>query len=169
MSKAERLAIASAAAPVLRTLPEKTARRRVFVTGKDGEVVRVATGAEVVKGLAEAFEIEHAVNGGRGEERLCVACGRPFRARRDGGFARKACGACPCELCESTVDGNLANRQSAKGFVPRCRTCARLRQKEAARKAQAAVTPERRRKAALMGHAKRKSAATARKAKKGSP
>lgn len=78
-SKAERLAVASAIAPVLRATSEATKRRRVAVVDAEGNVVGYRTLAEVQEKLLEAKKLELEVDDGvRPKELMCRQCGSIF-------------------------------------------------------------------------------------------
>lgn len=76
--KAERLAVAAAVAPVLRSQSERSARRVVKVYDqKTGDVVRHATLADVQRSLLETAKIELSVTeGARPTHVACEFCGR---------------------------------------------------------------------------------------------
>lgn len=85
MSKAERLAIAGAIAPTLRSTPEAVKARRIARVDADGNVVGYTTVAEVQAALLEARKIElDTEEGVRPEVVVCPLCGRSLKVGTKG-------------------------------------------------------------------------------------
>jgi hypothetical protein len=90
MSKAERLALAGAIAPILRDQGQDAFERRVTLLDKDGKVVGYRTLAEVQMGLLRRKQIEFEVaDGVRPTKVVCEQCGKLFAPRP--GKLRKVC------------------------------------------------------------------------------
>ena len=135
-SKAERLAVAGAIAPVVRQNAEKLARRRVRLwnqqTGEDGAFV---SGLEAQKGIQATAEIEFDVQPQvRPKEVICTKCGRLFRASvSKNGYVQKTCLGCrrPQETCANPSCSArpprcafLPSQLTQRGHEPwRCRAC----------------------------------------------
>lgn len=110
LCEVDRLELDALVAPVLRSASEKTLARRVAVTDADGNVIRYATGREVLKGLAKVQELEHVVGDGvRPKTIICKNCGAlvPVRTRR--GAVPTRCGprchpqaSCATDGCDRT-------------------------------------------------------------------
>lgn len=135
MNKAERLALAGAVAPHLRSQSKKTASRRVGRLDKDGNVVGYTTWAEVQRVQLERRRIEiEVVDGFRPNEAVCHRCGLPANVRAR---ARVAAGVTRCDKCTflSCPDCNkpLPRCYSAPSMRPRgggekyCRACRKKR------------------------------------------
>ncbi len=88
MNKAERLELAAAVAPSLRSASAKTLARKVTLYDPEtGEVTGYTTGAEALKGLARIQELEHAVEEGvRPKAVVCKNCGRVIVVGHGGGI-----------------------------------------------------------------------------------
>ncbi len=88
MNKRERLAVAGAVAPSLRTRNE----RRVALVNADGEVVRYTTVAEVQAAVLKRQGIEIAVEPGvRPKMVTCEQCGKPVAVSTKSGRLPKRC------------------------------------------------------------------------------
>ncbi len=136
MTKAERLALAAAEAPILRNASEKALARRVHVVDRDGNVIRYASGREVLKGLARAHELEHAVEDGKRPKIVtCVNCGKDVPVGR-GGMLPKVCSGCrgaqhncvgwgdiACAAEPKPIDFSACRILRRKGEPWRCRDC----------------------------------------------
>lgn len=96
LSKAERLAIGGAVAPVVRT----ARARPVVLVGKDGKPVGVTSTVEVAKSLLRRSEIEFSTQEGKRPEFVnCRDCGRPVRVGKSGPvptFCRPGQARCEC-------------------------------------------------------------------------
>lgn len=120
LSKADRIAIGGAVAPVVRRQAE--APRVVTVVGKDGKPVRKTTSAEVAKAVLARSEIEFSVQEGKRPEWVaCKTCGAPIKVSRYG-KPRTVCrpGAHKCQ-CGNPV------RINACGFGHLCKDCSALK------------------------------------------
>ena len=162
MNKAERLALAAAVAPVLRSATEQTKRRRIGTLDKAGNPTgRYVDGAEALKGLARVQELEHAVDDGvRPSEAVCTNCGKMVKVAK-GGAIPKVCQAgcdrrCPVGGCDRLVSASAARIASRAGRKAICQRCQRRKfttalmimspeeRRAIALKAQASQTPEQR-------------------------
>lgn len=99
LTKAERLAIGGAVAPIVRR--QADAPRKVTLVGKDGQPVGVTTSVEVAKSLLARSEIEFSVQPGKRPEFVkCKTCSRPIRVRSKKGKLPVKCPGgtyrCPC-------------------------------------------------------------------------
>ncbi len=84
MTKAKRLELAAAEAPILRNATEKTLSRRIGVVGRDGKVTYVS-GRDVLRSLAKVHDLEHAVDGAtRLETFICNNCGKTVKVKASG-------------------------------------------------------------------------------------
>lgn len=138
-SEAERLAIAGAVAPILRSIPDRVTKRRVKVYSREtGETLREAEYGEALRGLAEAYALEHAIDEAQAHESakrgvrrsLCQQCGLEFEYPNDGGV-RAACGKCKTLPCaggcgrtppKSALEGTKIRRRRGRPWV--CKSCA---------------------------------------------
>jgi len=141
-NKAQRLAVAAAVAPGLRSVSEKTASRRVAKVDKDGNIVGYTTLAEVQKALLEKQRIEFdVVEGVRPKEVVCQACGRIRKVDRGPipAVCRFGCDTrCSTVGCEGRISATTAVRRALERKPRVCKQCA-LRALHAAA---AAMTPE---------------------------
>ncbi len=136
MNKAQRLALASAVAPVLRGTSEKTKSRRVARVDAEGNVVGYTTLAEVQKALLLTRQIElETTDGVRQVEGVCTKCGRSVKLNTnivppivcyEGGCAQKHCAGYEGFEC-SEVPGRKALLPSGikdrEGELWRCKSC----------------------------------------------
>lgn len=82
-TKAERLAIGGAVAPIVRR--QAMLPRKVTLVGKDGLPVGVATSTDVATSLLARNEIEFSVQDGERPEWVkCQTCARPIKVKRSG-------------------------------------------------------------------------------------
>jgi hypothetical protein len=128
-NKAERLAVAGAVAPHLRSQAEQAAKRRVAKVDKDGNVVGYTTLAEVQKALLLTHKIEFdVVEGTRPIEIFCEKCGRPTKVPKKGGIP-KQCRKCACPQCVgcgstmSYLHSTPSFVAKRKGAPPKCTPC----------------------------------------------
>jgi hypothetical protein len=132
-NKAERLAVAGAVAPRLRSQDDKTKSRRVALVDKDGKVTGYTTLAQVQKSLLKAREIELDVQDGvRPKEVLCKHCGKTVKVPPKGG----KCGqpptvcidgcrqTCSESGCNKSVTRGAARSSARAGRAIRCLSCA---------------------------------------------
>jgi hypothetical protein len=164
-NKAERLAVAGAVAPRLRSQDDKTKSRRVALVDKDGKVTGYTTLAEVQKSLLKAREIELDVQDGvRPKEVVCRACGRTRKVGRGPVpmVCRNGCDTrCGTDGCSGRIAAATAVRAAIEGKLRICRACSMRRLHEASSRstheeraeqgrkgkaAMAALSPEERRK-----------------------
>jgi hypothetical protein len=81
LSKAERLALGGAVAPIVRT----ARARRITLVNKEGKPAGTTTSIEVAKSLLARCEIEFSVQPGKRPEFVtCKRCGRPVKAGDNG-------------------------------------------------------------------------------------
>jgi hypothetical protein len=105
MCKAERLAVAGAIAPTLRSAPETVRNRRVAVVDKSGVVSRYTTVAKIQKSLLLARGLELEVTPEtRPKVVVCLDCGRDVRVPPTGVVPSKCrtstgCMAAKCVSC----------------------------------------------------------------------
>lgn len=125
MTKAERLSVAGAVAPTLRSQSERTRTRVVKVYDQaTGEVVRHATLADVQRGILETAKIELDVADGKKKTKdVCRSCGGlMFMPKR--GKPRLRCDACkfpPCRGCGVRPKQRSRGARAEHGY---CRACA---------------------------------------------
>lgn len=155
-SKAERLAVACAVAPTLRSQSDKTKSRRVARVDADGKVVGYTTLGEVQKALLRTREIElEVVDGVRPKEVICRACGKTVKVRPQGPPPRVCYGGCrgACVECGCLVSAATALRAAVERREPYCKACTSRRRQaaltveqrsERARKGVASMTPDQR-------------------------
>lgn len=92
MNKATRLAIAGAVAPFLRGQGERAAKRTVYVTNSDGDIVRVISGAELQDGILKRAGIELAVaDGVTPKAVICQFCGKTVSVPKGRARVPSAC------------------------------------------------------------------------------
>lgn len=130
-NKAERLAVAGAVAPSLRSGAERAKARRI-AREKDGKVVGYTTLADVQRSLLERHKIEIAVTDGKRPKALiCERCGLPFPPARKGPPARycKKCHTAECDDCGAELSGSVLTPSAAAQRVgpPRCAACTKER------------------------------------------
>lgn len=118
LSKAERLAIGGAVAPVVRRRAD--APRKVTLVGKDGKPTGVTTDVEVAKSLLARSEIEFSVQPGKRPEFVkCETRGRPVKVdascSRLPTTCRRGTHKCPC--------GAPVGDRGKCGFGKQCRAC----------------------------------------------
>lgn len=122
-NRAQRLVVAGAVAPVLRSQARTASRRKVGLTDKDGNVVRYVSVADVQEALLRREEIELDV-AEPSRVSICSACGRRFllpdlpNVRR-----RKKCSRCAYSRC---ADCGKQSTSKPKG-VYRCIPCRKKR------------------------------------------
>jgi hypothetical protein len=140
-NKAERLAVAAAVAPSLRSQNDKTKQRRVALVDESGNVTSYTTLGEVQKSLLRARAIElEVVDGVRPKEVICTACGKTIKvAQKGGGQPPKICRygcdrRCRTEGCTTLVSVDSARRFAVDGIQRQCRPCT---QREVVKKANA--------------------------------
>lgn len=128
-SKAERLAIAAAVAPELRRQHAEGRRLRpVKLVDEDGNVVRVATLAEVQDGIMKRAGVEFEVaEGARPKRVACRACRSFFDAsQRKTGSVPVVCSECRlCVDCGAPLSDRGRRRRWSAGGGRRCLRCAR--------------------------------------------
>jgi hypothetical protein len=121
-NKAERLAVASAVAPLLRSQGERALARRVARVDKDGKVVGYTTLAEVQKSLLRRREIElETVKGVRPKAVICENCGKDVPVKRKGGRLPTMCetkGGCFRQ--KQCARPKCRNKPTKSAFVPHC-------------------------------------------------
>lgn len=135
----ERLAIASAVAPILRSVPDLVTKRRVKVYSREtGETLREAEYGDALRGLAEVYALEHAIDEAQAHEAAkrgtmrssCKQCGLEFEYPYDGGI-RSACDRCRATPCGGEC-GKLPPKSAFSGYMIRkrngqpwlCKSCA---------------------------------------------
>ena len=161
-NKAERLAVAAAVAPTLRSQSDKAKARRVALVDAEGKVTGYSTLGEVQKSLLKAREIELEVaDGVRPKEVICRACGKTVKVPRKGGIPAACMKSCAtCADCGKSIYRKKGRDRSDRF----CHSCTAIRwqasrtsdqRKDSARKAQAAMTPGKKSKALRSAHAAR--------------
>lgn len=135
LSKVDRLAIASAVAPVLRSVTERVSRRRVKVYSRaTGETLREATMGEALRGLAEAYAIEHTIDDAEARRTKketkvveCLVCTRPFEVETGvalkKGYRGSVCAKCVVAPCAGGCGKITPSHATLPGIV-RARKCA---------------------------------------------
>ena len=124
LTKAERLAIGGAVAPVIRR--QGGSWRKVTLVGKDGQPVGEATATDVAMGVLARADIEFGVaDSTKATHRKCP-CGVPFRIKTNSRW----CGACRklfglCRSCRREVSDSTAAEAAHAGRLPMCRRCRR--------------------------------------------
>jgi hypothetical protein len=92
LTKAERLAIGGAVAPIVRRAAD--APRKVTVVGKDGKPVGETTSVEVAKAVLARSEIEFSVQPGKRPAVVsCSVCGYPVKVAPTGAIPKR----CPID------------------------------------------------------------------------
>lgn len=141
MSKAERLAIAAAVAPILRTVPESLTKRRVkFYSLETGATTREGEFGEVLRGLAKDYAISRAVDEAEAREvakhaesklAMCLQCGLEFTYPKTASSKPASCPTCralPCDGGCGKPSPQMAMRSSgikSRGGRPwTCGKCA---------------------------------------------
>jgi hypothetical protein len=150
-NKAERLAVAAAVAPSLRSQDDKTKQRRVALVDASGKVTGYTTLGEVQKSLLKARAIELEVaDGVRPKEVLCRACGKTVKVPK-GGFVPTVCRegcARECNDCGKSLPSDTLRRAARAGRTPRCLICSSAaktpEQRSEAGRRRCAMTPEQR-------------------------
>ncbi len=130
LTKQQRLVIAGAVAPRLRSL--KSSRRRIHVTDSTGAVIRMITDKELTVGLLETAAIELQIDEPGKEDASpvteCTVCGRMTERRKKGrGRLPAKCVECKngkCKDCGFIFTSESTVREARKqGREPRCRRC----------------------------------------------
>lgn len=142
LTKAQRLAIGGAVAPVVRR--QAAAPRKVTVVDKDGRPVRETTHVEVAKAVLARSEIEFSVQEGTKTTLRKCSCGVPFipKAR-----AARWCNSCRerfyvCDTCGDRVSDSTASDAAKADRSPRCKPCRRLNStRQVAQAARSATVP----------------------------
>ena len=115
LTKAERLAIGGAVAPIVRRAAD--APRRVTVVGKDGKPVGETTSVEVAKAVLARSEIEFSVQPGKRPEFAdCADCGSPYSMPVRGPVS-KYCPRCRDAKSVMRVDLDPAGIAAVAGWV----------------------------------------------------
>jgi hypothetical protein len=128
-SKAERLVVAGALAPRLRSQDEKVSGRRVALTDKDGKVTGYTTLGEVQRALLRERQIElETIEGVRPTEVVCRHCGKTITVKRGPGPVPKVCKdgcdrRCATEGCDGILAKITAYQNAQKGTKGVCRKC----------------------------------------------
>jgi len=129
MTKAQRLELAAAEAPILRNASEKTLARRVALVDKDGKVTGYTSGREVLKGLAKIQDLEHVVEDGvRPKTVVCTRCGKTVKVAPRNAIPKVCVRGCNLECatpgCKGTLTVATARRVALKGHDSMCHSCA---------------------------------------------
>jgi hypothetical protein len=135
-SKAERLAVAGAVAPALRSAARETSTRRVARVDVEGNIVGYTTLAEVQKALLERHKIEIELQPDkRPKEFICERCGKPSKVPKLGVVPKrcKPCKLTTCSACgnqkparryyKSTLCHPCYRRQGPRKPRPQCQAC----------------------------------------------
>jgi hypothetical protein len=120
ISKAERLALASQVAPILRADPSLRSKR-VTLTNKEGKITGYSTIGEVQDSLLRRHQIEIDVQPDvRPKETICYVCGKPIKVMKRGHIPT-------CHpLCSGKVlcaCGRLTGRSASYRGSTRCVKC----------------------------------------------
>lgn len=143
LTKADRLAIGGAVAPVVRR--QAAAPRRVTLVDKDGKPVRETTSVEVAKAMLARSEIEFSVQEGKRPEWVnCKTCGTPVKVHAKGGIPTVCrSGTYKCQCGASLTAKKCGNGRSCRRCTARAMItaqCAELTQAERSARARAAAT-----------------------------
>lgn len=117
LTKAARLAIGGAVAPVVRR--QAAAPRKVTVIDKDGKPVRETTHVEVAKAVLARSEIEFSVQEGKRPAYVaCSQCGHPVKVPKTGAMPTKcrAEAPTPCNRLESD-DERARDHERIRAFA----------------------------------------------------
>lgn len=160
LSKAAKLALTGAIAPILRSASVTTQKRRIAKVDKDGNVTGYTTLAEVQEALVADKALEIQVDEGvRPQEIICELCGKLVEvgphgvvpsicSSEDGGCHRQLFCACGCGKAAPKHVFQLSRVVEREGKPWRCTPSAR-------RIVLAALTPEQRSSTVRKGHAKK--------------
>jgi hypothetical protein len=128
----ERLSVAGAVAPVLRSQDEKTRTRRVTRVDADGNVVGYTTLEAVQKALLQRDRIEFDVAGGERPTRLiCPECGGIMLAKKKG-KERTRCDACTHPRCHACGTRARSIKPAGTRETYQCNACVLKKRREAA-------------------------------------
>jgi hypothetical protein len=125
LTKAQKLRIAGAVAPSLRT---KTAHRRVNVTNAAGEVIAKDKPLdEYQRGILRTHDVVFGVvEDARPSQILCRVCTKPIKIPRVGKISPTCPRGCDlhCSICRREVSVRAAVRAARNAVKPKCKKCA---------------------------------------------
>lgn len=129
-TKAERLAIAGAIAPTIRSAEVSKRDRIVRIKDKNGNTIRTLSLIDLQKELLEKRGIEIDMGDGiRPKITICEDCGCPIFVKKSGVLRTRCddCGWVKCENCNKRVSMRIASNDIRKSKITRwCKPCSVL-------------------------------------------
>jgi hypothetical protein len=132
-NRAERLALAGAVAPRVRSQSDRAAMRRVARVNAEGKIVGYTTLAEVQKALLERERIEmETVDGVRPKGKICEQCGKPTRVGGSGKLPSicRDCRRRPCVDCGKRLSQGATYAALKEKREMLCLLCTRRRKRK---------------------------------------